>query len=164
MKIIWRISRIHSGFTLVETLLVLFVIVSFTFLPVLSLKNWQEELATQRFFVNFEKMVLVCQQISIVEKRETTITVDPATKRVTFLTEATSGGSGGSFPEDRFQPLLFPETVTTQGSTTVKFGFTGGGTGSPSRLLKVIFKVQKRSKTVTYALQMGSGRFAKTTE
>lgn len=153
----------HSAFTVMESLLVLLVIASFSLLPVLSLKNWQEELTIQRFFSRFEKMVLVCQQIAIVEKRATGITVDPTTETVTFVTEATSGGSGGGFSEDRFTPLAFPEAVKTQGTSSVSFGFTASGTGSPQKLLKFTFYVNGGKNSVTYAIQMGSGRFAKTT-
>lgn len=161
--IIWRNTQTHRAFTLVETLLVLAVISCFSLLPVLAVKRWQEELAVAHFFSRFEKMLLVSQQIAIVEKYQTTLTVDRGKRMVTFATIGTDGKTGSDFEEDSFSEIIIPEAIYFKTADETRFSFSTQS-GSPSALRKVSFYRKDKPITVSYQIQMGSARFEKTVE
>lgn len=154
------LRRPFTGFTLVESIAVLFVMGSFCLLPVLMVAAWQEELTVRRFLNHFEKMVFVCQQIAVVESRNTSIkNVAQPERMFLFYTGSVANNRPQPYPEDRFEALVIPEVLT--GGNSIKEIKFLAESGHPSRLATVRFGWPKRGITYTYQFQLGGGRFEK---
>lgn len=150
-----------KGYTLIEALLVLLVMAAFTLLPVLGVKNWQEDLLTYRFFNRFEKLLLTTQQVAIVEGRQTSVTCKVLSNQK-IQVSFNYGRQMGSNPEEQLYVLLLPENIT--GLASMKQLTFHGGSGNPSHLLAYSFHWPKKQATISYQYQMGSGRFVKKME
>lgn len=163
MKVIKSPKCYVKAFTLPESLAVFLVIAAFCLLPVLKVKSWQEELEVKRFLNRFEKMVLVCQQIAIVEEQVTSIKNVRIPERVfIFYTGSTSAERPRPFEEDVFETLFIPEALKGGNSISeIKFL---ARKGHPSELVKVKFIWEKRNITYRYQFQLGGGRFEKSLE
>lgn len=154
------LRRPFTGFTLVESIAVLFVMGSFCLLPVLMVAAWQEELTVRRFLNRFEKMVFVCQQIAVVEGRNTSIkNVAQPERMFLFYTGSVANNRPQPYPEDRFEALVIPGVLT--GGNSIKEIKFLAESGHPSRLATVRFGWPKRGITYTYQFQLGGGRFEK---
>lgn len=163
IKAIKAPNRYLKAFTLVESVAVFLVVAAFCLLPVLGVKSWQEELEIKRFLNRFEKMVLVCQQISIVEEQVTSIKNIRIPERVfVFSTGSTSAERPRPFDDDIFETLFIPEALKGGNSISeIKFL---AREGHPSKLVKVKFIWEKRNITYRYQFQLGGGRFEKSVE
>lgn len=154
------VAAAGTAFTLIESLAVLVVMAAFCLLPVLMVASWQEEITVRRFLNRFEKMVLVCQQIAIVEEQDTSIkNVRDPERMFQFHTSSITSERPQTYPEDRFEVLVIPE-VLTGGNSIQEIRFLAKS-GHPSRLATVKFGWPERGITYKYQFQLGGGRFEK---
>lgn len=136
------------------------MLAAFCLLPILMVESWQEEIMVRRFLNRFEKMVLVCQQIAIVEEQDTSIkNVRNPERMFQFHTSSITSERPTVYPEDRFDVLVIPEVLT--GGNSIKEIKFLAKSGHPSRLATVKFGWPKRGITYTYQFQLGGGRFEK---
>ncbi|WP_086350382.1 competence type IV pilus minor pilin ComGD [Candidatus Enterococcus clewellii] len=135
----------YAGFTLVETLLVLFVTTFLIGLPSLLLERGQENVLVGQFFGSFERQVLHIQQLAVTGEEDTTI-IFTKSNELAFLSAHTKN------------VLVIPKELEAVGPEKIIFK---KGTGNNGRLSKYSFVWRNKKKQVDYQFQMGSGRYAK---
>ena len=141
----------ESGFTLFETLLVLFLVCSFVLLPTIALKSWQSQLEKKFFYYQFEKSILHLQQVAITDHRGTRIELHKDQQRIIFYTIHT---------ELPWKRLNVPDAIQLERRDTIFFSAGKGNisTDQPGNgnIPKVVFYDNGQ---IIYQFQMGSGRF-----
>lgn len=141
-----------SGFTLIETLIVLALVCSFVLLPTIALKSWQGRLEKAFFYYQFEKSILHLQQVAIADHNGTRIYLYKESQLIDFYTHHT---------ELPWRKLEVPETIKLSSGYSIDFKAGSGNisTTQPGNgnIPKVVFNDE--GKLVTYQFQMGSGRF-----
>lgn len=145
-------NRNNSGFTLIETLIVLALVCSFVLLPTLAIKEWQQQLEKEFFYYQFEKSTLHIQQVAIADQRNTRIDLHNEAQLIDFFTNHT---------ELSWRKLKIPRTVKLQSGYSIAFK---AGTGNISTtqpgngsIPHVVFT--EDNQKITYQFQLGSGRF-----
>lgn len=141
----------ESGFTLFETLLVLFLVCSFVLLPTIALKSWQSQLEKKFFYYQFEKSILHLQQVAITDYRGTRLELHKDQQRIIFYTIHT---------ELPWKRLNVPDNIQLESKDTIFFSAGKGNisTDQPGNgnIPKVVFYDNGQ---IIYQFQMGSGRF-----
>ena len=135
----------YAGFTLIETLLVLFVTTFLIGLPALLMGKSQENILIGQFFGSFERQLLHTQQLAVTGEKDTTIYFTEKNHLV-FLVA------------DKQEILIIPADLEASGPEKITFK---QGTGNNGKLGKYSFIWQKKGKQIDYQLQMGSGRYVK---
>lgn len=64
-------KTLASGYTLVESLLLILLLTTILSFPVLAFSAWKNELAVYQFFSQFEKRIYTTQKIAIVNQIQT---------------------------------------------------------------------------------------------
>ncbi|WP_407855428.1 competence type IV pilus minor pilin ComGD [Enterococcus hailinensis] len=156
MKFMKIEQKNNPGFTLIETLIVLFLVCSFVLLPTLTLQRWQQQLEKRYFYYQLEKSILHLQQVAITDHQNTQIRLfqDDQQMLVFFTTQT-------EFP---WKILNVPESIKLVSGYSISFSAGKGnisttqpGNGS---IPKIIFNEQERQPNqVIYQFQLGSGRF-----
>lgn len=145
-------SKKNAGFTLFETLLVLFLVCSFILLPTIALKQWQQQLEKKFFYYQLEKSILHLQQVAIADHRGTRIDLYKSAQLIVFFTNHT---------ELPWRELEVPSSLQLGSSYAVLFKAGTGNisTNQPGNgsIPKIVFI--DKGQAVTYQFQMGSGRF-----
>ena len=127
-----------KGFTLFESLLVLFSTTTLILMLSLTIRSSFADVEEQMFFREFEYTYLESQKLSLTEQRSTELQIR---------------NSGIVTPLDT---IKLPESVEVENEQVIQFDKAGGN----SSLAKIVFKTRK--KTVTYQLYIGNGKFKKT--
>lgn len=140
----------YAGFTLIEMLLTLFLVITFLMLPSIRLGKWLEQLRVNYFFDTFEKKLLYTQQMAIVLNQDTTV----------FLKEDDTIQYTVSNRHNDEQNLIIPKELTA--SATMKVVFKKQ-TGNNGYLAKFSFIWKEKKQQINYQFEMGSGRFTKKT-
>lgn len=143
----------NSGFTLIETLIVLALVCSFILLPTIALKSWQGRLEKAFFYYQFEKSILHLQQVAIADHKLTSIYLyNNSSQLIVFYTGHT---------ELPWKNLEVPKSIKLGSSHSIYFK---AGTGNIStnqpgngNIPKVVFVDE--GQPITYQFQLGSGRF-----
>lgn len=156
MKFMKIEQKNNPGFTLIETLIVLFLVCSFVLLPTLALQRWQQQLEKRYFYYQLEKSILHLQQVAITDHQNTQIHLfqDDQQMLVFFTTQT-------EFP---WKILNVPESIKLVSGYSISFSAGKGnisttqpGNGS---IPKIIFNEQEQlPNQVIYQFQLGSGRF-----
>ena len=128
-----------KAFTLLESLLVLFV-VSFLLLGLSgSVRAGFNQVQEQLFCLEFERLYEETQRLSLAGHDKLSLKIS------------------GRQISNGYQELDFPQTLQEQEQQVILFDRAGGN----SSLSKIIFQTEDR--TVVYQLYMGNGKFKKTT-
>ena len=138
-------KRSIRGFTLVETLMTLFVTTSFTLLPILSIAQVQEKVEIEQFFARLEKRILASQQAAITGMLPSEIRINDTS--VYFRTLVSTGID--------WSLLTIPKELVYTGTSKLIFAMNSGNNSS---LSKMNFYWKEKKKTISYQFQMGSGR------
>lgn len=143
-----KAKRINThGFTLLETLLVLFISSFFLLLPTLAIKQWQQVLTVEQFFNSVEKNILFTQQMSVVENVDTLILFSEEQQTIEFITQGE--------PNKR---LKIPKNITGKGPRKITFKKRTGNNGI---LGKYEFEWLEKEQRIIFQFQMGSGKYVK---
>lgn len=132
-----KLCRIKA-FTLLESLLVLFLVSLLTLTLSGSVHQTFSDIQTKLFFLNFEHLYQDSQQLSISQQTPVRLSLN------------------GRQVSNGFQRLPLPDEVSLVTERDIEFSTTGGN----SSLTKLVF--QTRDSQVTYQLYIGSGRYKKT--
>jgi len=128
-----------KAFTLLESLLVLFV-VSFLLLGLSgSVRVGFNQVQEQLFFLEFERLYQETQRLSLAGHEKLSLKIS------------------GRQISNGYQELDLPQTLQEHEQQVIQFDRSGGN----SSLSKIIFQTEDR--TVVYQLYMGNGKFKKTT-
>ena len=140
------VSEAFSGFTLVETLLVLLVTIFLLGLPAVLSEQALNEVTAACFFARFEKYLLYTQQVAATGTTDTTIDFSEEDQTLTFH-------AGEESKTLKILPLL-----VAQGPATLVFKM---GTGNNGKLASYRFEWSAKGQCITFQMQMGSGRYVK---
>lgn len=138
-----------KGFTLIESLLVLFICSIFLMFPTLAIKKWQEVLIVEQFLTSVEKNILFTQQMSVVEQIDTKIFFSEEAQFIEFDIQ-------GDRQENR--KLVLPRNLLGRGP---KKNIFKSISGNNSRLEKYEFDWQDKKQRIVFQFQMGSGKYIK---
>ena len=128
-----------KAFTLLESLLVLFV-VSFLLLGLSgSVRVGFNQVQEQLFFLEFERLYQETQRLSLAGHEKLSLKIS------------------GRQISNGYQELDFPQTLQNHEQQVIQFDRSGGN----SSLSKITFRTE--DSTVVYQLYMGNGKFKKTT-
>ncbi|MGT2963878.1 competence type IV pilus minor pilin ComGD [Streptococcus acidominimus] len=136
-----QISLVRSplrAYTLLESLLTLFIVSFVTILLSSSVRTVFTGVEERLFFLEFERMYKTSQQLAISSRRPV----------VLHLT--------GTTISNGYDRLKLPSTLQLQQERDLVFDYKGGN----SSLLKIEFLA--RQKKVIYQLYLGSGNYKKT--
>ena len=148
-------SKQVSGYTLVETVVVLMVVCLFLGLPTLLLKNWQANIEVTRFFNEFERNIQLMQQKAIVTQEQTQIFLEPESQQIYFYQE--------TLEEADTLLLRLPQGLSLADKITRKIKFKGSS-GHYSGMGRVVFFRENPQQKISYQFQIGSGKYSKKTE
>ncbi|WP_271494386.1 competence type IV pilus minor pilin ComGD [Enterococcus sp. 5H] len=140
-----------KGFTLIESLLVLFICSIFLLLPTLSIKQWQRTLEVEQFLSSFEKRILLTQQMAIVNSVNTQILFSDQGNRITFISPKISANL------EEYQ-LIIPSSLLADGPGKITFK---KGSGNNGNLAKYSFVWEEKQQVIEFQFQLGSGRYVK---
>jgi len=135
----------YQGFTLIESLLVLFVITLFVALPSIAIKDTKETLEVMHFFDRFEKNILATQQAAITSNKRTRMIQRDTTTEYYFYTET-------------IEKLDMPEDLKASRIKTLYFN---SGTGNNSSLQELHFYWDKNNQKITYSFLFARGHYEK---
>lgn len=144
-------NRAWSGFTLLEMILVLFVVSVIMLVPSMKIPNMERALTDIFFFEEFERLIQVTQESAVFSGQACRIVMKKGSNEILFDYVLSTGGKRHSYIE-------IPETIKAQTDTFVTFL---GETGTLSKVTKFKFLVVKSNKTVVYQFYLGSGKFVK---
>lgn len=140
------------GFTVIELLIALMVVLSFVLLPTLALKNWQAELEKRFFYYQFEKSVLHVQQMAITDHKGTQVDLYPDQQLIIFFTNNTKLA---------WRQLEVPESLTLVSQNSILFSAGKGNISTTQigvgNIPRIIFT--ESNERIIYQFQLGSGRF-----
>lgn len=147
MKKINKKSK-YSGFTLLESLIVLLVCTVFTLLPILSLADYQQVIENEQFIESFEKNLLYTQQMAIVMNKDTQIIFNEQTQVFHYIIEESK------------EIILkeVPTQIKAKGPSKIVFK---QGSGNNGNLSKYTFENQLKKQVIEFQFQLGSGRYVK---
>lgn len=137
--------KIHSAFTLVESMLVLLVVSLFVMLPAVTMKNTKESLEVLHFLDHFEKNILLTQQ--------TAITSGYATKMI-----QSDSGEEYYFYTDEILYQKLPEELT---ASQIRILYFKPNSGNNSSLQTLNFYWPKENKKITYRFKFARGHYEK---
>lgn len=126
------------GHTLLETLLVLFIISTL--------------LAAYQFFDQFERRIYATQKAAIVNQENTTIAYDNKQAQIIFTVPQQMSS---------WSMLKIPKEIEVRRASTIIFA---AKTGNESSLNVYQFYWKKEKQLISYQFQMGSGHYLKKVE
>ena len=144
-------NRAWLGFTLIEMILVLFVISVIMLIPSMKIPNMERAVTDIFFFEEFERFIQVTQESAVFSGRACRIAMKKGSNEILFDYVLSTGNK-------RHVYIEIPETIKAQTDTFVTFL---GETGTLSKVTKFKFLVVKSNKTVVYQFYLGSGKFVK---
>lgn len=137
--------KLYQGFTLIESLLVLFVITLFVSLPFVMVQGAKENLEVVHFLDHFEKNILLTQQAAITSNKRTKMIQRDTTREYYFYT-------------DTIEKLDMPEDLRVSRIKTLYFN---SGTGNNSSLQELHFYWDKNKQKITYRFLFARGHYEK---
>ncbi|OJG71998.1 prepilin-type N-terminal cleavage/methylation domain-containing protein [Enterococcus quebecensis] len=139
-----------KGFTLVETLIVLFICTIFILLPTLAIKKWKQALEVEQFLSFFEKQLLFTQQMAIVNTVDTQIVFFEENQQFSFLIP-----KNDQMVEEM---LEVPSSLKAVGPNKIIFKKSSGNNGV---LSKFSFSWIEKNQLIEFQFQLGSGRYVR---
>lgn len=145
--------RKWSGYTLVEMLIVLGVILSIMSIPVFIFRKWERETKAVAFFNQFEVYYHRTQLSAITSFMGTAVSIQK--EYILFIFQS-------SQKNRRMVTLELPENVIwVKGDKQIYFN---ANTGNPRELKTIGFLNDDTGEVTTYTMQMGSGKLEKNIE
>jgi len=137
--------KLYQGFTLIESLLVLFIVTLFVSLPSVMVQGAKENLEVLHFLDHFEKNILLTQQAAITSNKRTKMIQRDTTREYYFYT-------------DTIERLDMPEDLRASRIKTLYFN---SGTGNNSSLQELHFYWDKNKQKITYRFLFARGHYEK---
>jgi competence protein ComGD len=146
-----KIDSLHSdsGFTLIETLLVIFIVFFIISFPILSFHQVQKDLEIELFLEELSSRLMLTQSHTILNGERAEVAIYPSFNRIDF-----SINGQASHPLD--YQLHFPDSVSTRGG--VRRIYYRAHSGNINDFSPLVFQTSKGRYEVKF--QLGSGRFA----
>lgn len=145
-----------AGFTLIESLLVLLVVISLIYYPLQQWSSWQEELVVEDFFKLFELNLVSAQFSSVSYQKRATARVMRGDTFVTFFYQRNSQDE-----EKKTSVIWIPNELEAAKDTTLTYLQK---TGNVSEIVSFKFRQRSNDRVYTYQFYLGSGRFVKKIE
>lgn len=145
------IMKNMQGFTLIESLLVVFICTMFMLLPTLAIKKWKQVLEVDQFFSSFEKQLLFTQQMAIINMTDTQIVFFESSRHIKFLTPKN---------EQLLEEVLLEVPASLEAAGPQKIIFKKGS-GNNGKLAKFSFSWTEKNQLIEFQFQLGSGRYVK---
>lgn len=142
-------SQKYRGFTLIETLITLFISCMLLLLPALTIKTWLIERDIEYVLQSFQKNIIECQQHAILTQKKTRILVNVSNQTVSFHSTAYTDGK----IVQHFSDNLIIESAGTDG----QISFTASK-GNPSAIFSIVITDKFNQRQLKFQSQMGSGR------
>ena len=139
------------GFTLIESLLVLLIVLLLASYPLISWQRWQEQLEVSSFFKLFEKHLVYTQQTAIEFRRESRVSVRRGEQLIYFKHATTA-------TLKEVVPLNIPSRIQVVAHTDLRFL---PASGNASKMAVFRFQVTGEEQEIKYQYYLGSGRFVK---
>ncbi|OJG70001.1 prepilin-type N-terminal cleavage/methylation domain-containing protein [Enterococcus phoeniculicola] len=136
---------------MVESLITLFVVTSFTLLPTLSTIRLQDKIEIEQFFASLEKRILASQQAAITGMLPSEMQITDSS--IYFRTLVSTGID--------WSLLIIPKELVYTGTSKLVFSMNSGNNSS---LSKMSFYWKEKKETISYQFQLGSGRYIKKIE
>lgn len=146
-------KTLASGYTLVESLLLILLLTTILSFPVLAFSAWKKELTVYQFFSQFEKRIYTTQKIAIVNQIQTGFYWNNDENQIIFRMSQPDEAS--------WKVLDIPDEITLKRHASITFA---AGTGNESSLKAYQFYWEEKGQTITYQFQMESGRYTKRIE
>ncbi|MGM0097795.1 competence protein ComGD [Enterococcus sp. DIV1083b] len=145
-------TRGFSGFTLMESLLVLLISSLFLFFPVVAIEYYQRSAEVFGFCARLEKGLYTLQQSAIIDNTQT---------RAIYQAEPTPTVSFYGAATEPVTKIDVPPQLAMQAFPDILFSSQSGNNSS---LRKIIFYWQEKKQTISYKFLFGSGRYEKIVE
>ncbi|MGX7149347.1 competence type IV pilus minor pilin ComGD [Enterococcus ureasiticus] len=136
-----------KGFTLIESLVVLFICTIFMLLPTLTINKWKQVLEVDQFLSSFEKKLLFTQQMAVVNTVDTQVIFFEQSQQINF--------KNGQVVEEI---LEIPVSLQIAGPEKIIFK---KGSGNIGKLSKFSFSWIEKNQLIEFQFQLGSGRYVK---
>lgn len=142
-------TKSKEGFTLIETLLVLAIVIGLLYFPIQRWQRWQDQLAGEYFFQQFERQLLSAQQMAISMGNPTEVMASSKRKVITLRLLTPSNVKYND-------ELPLPDCVRSKKYTSVTFN---GRTGNTGEIKYYEFETTYSDENVIFQFYLGSGRF-----
>lgn len=139
----------EEGFTLLESIVVLFIVTLTLSLPSVQTHEVHGKLEEELFFTELESRLQTMQTLAIVSGTRSMVTTYPSSQRIGFQ------NAGQSSESSLLKAMILPESVSLVAGNVQQFHYNGQ-TGNVSAPLTIRFLANKRRRNVT--IQLGSGR------
>ncbi|WP_242590278.1 competence protein ComGD [Enterococcus sp. DIV0840] len=136
-----------KGFTLIESLVVLFICTIFMLFPTLTINKWKQVLEVDQFLSSFEKKLLFTQQMAVVNTVDTQVIFFEQSQQINF--------KNGQAVEEI---LEIPVSLQLAGPEKLTFK---KGSGNIGKLSKFSFSWIEKNQLIEFQFQLGSGRYVK---
>lgn len=140
-----------QGFTLIESLLVLFLISLVSIFPRLQVERWRESQETQYFFTTIDRELFLAQASAVVSRKKTKVKGDIQENELLFDYFDERG-------REKRVMLHLPTTVRLTKGFSLTFS---PGRGTISRITSFHFALTVQPYHIHYQYFIGSGRFEK---
>jgi competence protein ComGD len=140
----------NSGFTLLESLIVMFCISVFFLVPLIMIKNWKEQLEVTMFLNKLERGIEKTHQSAIIESHGTSINQKRNSSEIIF------NYWNHQKQMSDYLKVEYPFVLKT--NETIDFKNT---TGNISKLQVIKLRDELNKKEITYKFQIGSGKVIK---
>ncbi|MBO0437703.1 competence type IV pilus minor pilin ComGD [Vagococcus fluvialis] len=140
----------NSGFTLLESLIVMLCISVFFLVPLIMIKNWKEQLEVTMFLNKLERGIEKTHQSAIIESHGTSINQKQNSSEIIF------NYWHHQKKMSDYLKVEYPFVLKT--NETIDFKNT---TGNISKLQVIKLRDELNKKEITYKFQIGSGKVIK---
>lgn len=140
----------NSGFTLLESLIVMLCISVFFLVPLIMIKNWKEQLEVTMFLNKLERGIEKTHQSAIIESHGTSINQKRNSSEIIF------NYWHHQKKMSDYLKVEYPFVLKT--NETIDFKNT---TGNISKLQVIKLRDELNKKEITYKFQIGSGKVIK---
>lgn len=140
----------NSGFTLLESLIVMLCISVFFLVPLIMIKNWKEQLEVTMFLNKLERGIEKTHQSAIIESHGTSINQKQNSSEIIF------NYWHHQKKMSDYLKVEYPFVLKT--NETIDFKNT---TGNIAKLQVIKLRDELNKKEITYKFQIGSGKVIK---
>ncbi|MGX7174614.1 competence type IV pilus minor pilin ComGD [Enterococcus ratti] len=140
---------VFVGYTLLETLFVLTIVLGMFMFPIFSISSWQQRMVIDQFFNQLDQRIYATQKIAIVSQQLTSIFYDQKCNQIVFDVPKTN---------INWSILKIPFEIEVKKMEPISFS---AKTGNESTLKAYQFYWKMKKQTIIYQFQMGSGHYIK---
>lgn len=139
----------YCGFTLIETLITLFITCMLLVLPALKINTWIAEREIDYALQSFQNNITDCQQQAILTQKKTRILVSTTNQTISF--------HSSSYPEGKVVQSFPKDLVIESKGTDSQISFTANK-GNPSAIFSIVLIDKCNQRQLKFQSQMGAGR------